>query len=553
MPRLKLQHALLASVAFAGAAFAAPTQGATACGDLVNLKIPASDIGLPSGGATIVSAATATVPADPATPDVMREYCKAQGAVQPIDPYAPPVNFEVNLPVQWNGKALQYGGGGSNGVLITGLNPLRDARADTPVPVARGFATWGTDSGHDNKKLAEPRAFALNEEALLNMAYASYKKTHDVGVKIATAFYGRGPAKVYFFGGSEGGREALLMAQRFPNDFDGIVSVVPVVNYTGGNLARAGLAQLQKGGGWISPAKVELIHNAVNAACDKLDGLADGVIGAYEKCLKVFDVAALRCPNGADTGDACLSDAQIEADRVAHRPYPYPFPMKYGVASFPGWNYGSEVQPGGMIDAVTGRDKPQFPVASGKKPSIAWATADGFVRYLFVRDARFNSLDFKAADYAARIRAISELFDTTDPDLSAFLAHGGKLILKGNGADYQRSVMQEITYYNSVVARMGQERVDRFFRFFVTPGVNHAGNGLLSSGAAVPAKVDMLGALDSWVDTGKAPDQLLQVTQERQAPFKVTASRPMCRYPLTPRYDGRGDPNEASSFACASQ
>ena len=132
----------------------------------------------------------------------------------------------------------------------------------------------------------EPRAFALNDESLLNMAYASYKKTRDVGVRIAAAFYDRAPAKMYFFGGSEGGREALMMAQRFPNDFDGIVSVVPVVNYTGANLMRVRLAQLQRDGGWISPPKVKLIHNAVIAACDKLDGLADGVIGAYEKCMK---------------------------------------------------------------------------------------------------------------------------------------------------------------------------------------------------------------------------------------------------------------------------
>ena len=553
MPRFKFHHALLFSIAFTAAVFAAPAHAGIACPDLINLKIAASDIGLPSGGAIISSATMAAMPADPAAPDAKRDYCKVLGAVLPVDPNAPPVNFEVNLPVQWNGKAVQYGGGGSNGVLITGLNPLRDARADTPVPVARGYATWGTDSGHDNKKLTEPRAFALNDESLLNMAYASYKKTHDVGVRIATAFYDRAPIKMYFFGGSEGGREALLMAQRFPQDFDGIVSVVPVAYYTGGNLVRARLAQLQKDGGWINPVKVKLIHNAVNAACDKLDGLADGVIGAYEKCMQVFDVGSLRCPGGSDTGDNCLSDAQIEADRLAHRPFEHPFPMKYGVTSFPGWNYGSEDQPGGMLENLTGNAKPQFPIKAEPKPSTAWVNGDGFVRFLFVRDAKFNSLDFKAADHVARIQAISEIFDTTDPDLSAFLARGGKLILKGNGADYQRSVMQEITYYNSVVARMGRERVDQFMRFFVTPGVNHAGNGLLSSGAAVPAKVDMLGALDSWVITGKAPEQLLQVTQEKQTPFKVTASRPMCRYPLTPRYDGKGDLNEASSFTCANQ
>ena len=553
MSRFRFRHALLAGAAFAGAAFAAPSQAAVACADLVNLKIAASEIGLPSGGATISSAAMATVPADPATPEVTRDYCKVLGAVLPVDPNAPPVNFQVNLPAQWNGKAVQYGGGGSNGVLITGLNALRDARADTPVPVARGFATWGTDAGHDNRKLKEPREFALNDESLLNMAYASYKKTRDVGVRIAAAFYDRRPAKLYFFGGSEGGREALMMAQRFPNDFDGIVSVVPVVNYTGANLMRVRLAQLQRDGGWIGAAKVKLIHNAVTAACDKLDGLADGVIGAYEKCMKVFDVATLRCPGGADTGDTCLSDAQIETDRLIHRPFVYPVPMKHGIRSFPGWNYGGEDQQGGLVDTLTGVEKPQFPAGSRKTTSIGWINADGFVRYVFVRDPAFNPFDFKAADHAPRIREISEMFDTTDPDLSAFLARGGKLILKGNGADYQRSVMQEIAYYNSVVARMGQARANQFIRFFVTPGVNHAGNGLLSSGAAVPAKVDMLGALDSWVDTGKAPEQLLQVTQERQAPFKTTASRPMCRYPLTPRYDGRGDPNEASSFACASQ
>jgi hypothetical protein len=392
MSHLALQPHFAVGVATAALVAAwTPAVAATSCGNLVNLKIPASEIGLPSGGATIASSQVQTVPADPKTPGATREYCKVLGAIAPFDASAPPVNFEVNLPAQWNGKALQYGGGGSNGVLITGLAPLRDARPDTPVPVARGFATWGTDSGHDNKKLPEPRAFALNDESMINMAYAAYKKTHDVGVRIAIAFYDRTPAKMYFFGGSEGGREALMMAQRFPNDFDGIVSVVPVANYTGNNLMRAKLAVLQKNGGWINPAKVKLIHNAVNAACDKLDGLADGVIGAYEKCMSVFDVGTLRCADGADTGDACLSDAQIEADKLVHRPFEYPFPLKYGITAFPGWNYGSEDQPGGMVESVTGAKPPEFPITSEKGQSVAWTNADGFVRYYFVRDAKFNS------------------------------------------------------------------------------------------------------------------------------------------------------------------
>ncbi len=538
-----------AAIAFASA----PANAAMNCADLVNLKIAASEIGLPSGGAAINSAQIANVAADPATPDVKRDYCKVLGAIAPVDASAPPVNFEVNLPMQWNGKALQYGGGGSNGVLISGLAPLRDARADTPVPVARGFATWGTDSGHDNKKLDEAQAFALNNEALVNMAYAAYKKTHDAGVRIATAFYGRGPAKMYYFGGSEGGREALMMAQRFPNDFDGIVAVVPVANYTGSQLARTKLAQLQQDGGWLNPAKVKMLKAAVNAACDKLDGLADGVISAYEKCLTVFDPKALRCASGKDEGDTCLSDAQVEADRLVHRPFQYPFALANGTTSFPGWTYGSEDQPGGMIDTITGVEPPHFPIQSEKVQSVAWANSNGFVRYVLAKDAKFNPFQFAAQEFAPRIREISDLYDTTNPDLSPFLARGGKLLLKGNGADYQRSIMQEITYYKSVVAKMGQTRVDSFIRFYTTPGVNHPGNGVLASGEPVPAKVDMLGALDAWADGGKAPGTLMQVTQDRKAPFKVAASRPMCLYPATPRYDGKGNPNDASSFACAKQ
>jgi feruloyl esterase len=551
---VKLKTALVSStVAILIAAAASSANAAGNCGDLANLKIIASDIGLASGGATIASAQIATVPADPANPGATRDYCKVLGAVAPIDPNAPPVNFEVNLPAEWNGKAVQYGGGGSNGVLITGLAALRDARRDTPVPVARGFATWGTDSGHDNSRLPEPRAFALNDEALVNMAYASYKKTHDVGARIATAFYGRAPSKIYFYGGSEGGREALTMAQRFPADFDGIVSVVPVSNYTGSNLARAKLVQLQREGGWINPAKVKLIHQAVNAACDKLDALDDGVINAYEKCLSIFDVGTLRCPNGADTGDTCLSDKQIEADRLVHRPYQYPFAMKNGVTAFPGWTYGSEEQPGGMVDTITGAEPPQFPITNQKTQSVAWINADGLVRYYFARDPKFDPLQFSPEKFAVRIKEISELFDATDPDLSAFQARGGKLILKGNGADYQRSVLQEVDYYKSVIAKMGQDRVDQFMRFYVTPGVNHPGNGVMRDGKAVPAKLDMLGVLDAWADAGKAPDTLMQVSQEEQAPFKTIASRPMCRYPLSPRYDGYGDPKEMASFTCARQ
>ena len=266
----------------------AHAQSAARCADLAHLKIVPAEIGLPSGGATISSAEIATVSADPKTPEATREFCKVLGAIAPVDPNAPPVNFQVNLPLQWNGKAVQYGGSGYNGVLITGLAPLRDARPDTPVPVARGYATWGTDSGHEEKKLAEIFSFALNDESLVNFAYASYKKTRDAARLITEAFYARIPEKLYFYGGSEGGREGLAMAQRFPNDYDGIVSAVPVINFVGLTVAgnRHGIFQLN--GGWLNPAKVTLLRKAAIAACDSLDGLADGIVSAYQRCVEKF-------------------------------------------------------------------------------------------------------------------------------------------------------------------------------------------------------------------------------------------------------------------------
>jgi feruloyl esterase len=463
------------------------------------------------------------------------------------------VNFQVNLPLQWNGKAVQYGGGAYNGTLITGLQPLRDARRDTPVPVARGFATWGTDSGHEATRLPEPPAFARNDEALINYAYASYKNTRDAGRRIATQYYGRPPSKTYYFGGSEGGREALMMAQRFPNDFDGIVSVVPAINFMGTLAAELKTGIAQQNGGWLNPAKVTTLRMATSAACDAADGLADGVVGAYEKCVGVFDPKSLRCANGADTGNDCLSDAQIAAVETLHRPTQLPFALANGLTSYPGWNYGSEDQAGGMVQYVTGLRPARFPDPSPEGQGIHWSHGNGGARYFIARDAKLDPFAFAPSKFSDRMRQLSEMLDATDPDLSAFLARNGKLILKANGADFALSPFQVIDYYKSVVAKLGQPRADQFIRFYVTPGVNHQGNGVLRSGEAVPAKIDLLGALDAWVDTGEPPGPLMQVSQEANAPFSILSSRPMCRYPLYPHYDGRGDPKQASSFTCTPQ
>jgi feruloyl esterase len=529
-----------------------PASAAVNCADLVNLRIPASEIGLPSGGATITSAQMATVPADPLNPGATRDYCKVLGAVEPMDPNAPPVNFEVNLPVDWNGKAVQYGGGGFNGVLITGLAPLRDARLDTPVSVARGYATWGTDSGHDSAKLPEIQAFALNAEALENYAFASYKKVRDVAVQITRVSYGSAPRRIYYYGGSEDGREGITMAQRFPADYDGIVSTVPAINFTGIVIAgaRNGIALMDKG--WLSPAKVKTLHKAVLDACDSNDGLVDGIVSRYTACRAAFDPKKLRCPEGRDS-DSCLTDPQIAAVETIHSPYAFSFPLANGVTSYPPYNYGGEDQPGSMVAWMTGTKAPAYPLPSPAEQGILWYYGSGFVRYFIAGDPNFDPRRFRPEDFRARIEHISALMDSTDPDLSRFAARGGKLILKENMSDHAISPYNGIVYYKSVVEKLGQASVDSFMRFYVTPGANHGGAGVSSvDGTALPQGIDLLDAIDGWVDRGVVPGALVQVAQDPKPSFTVTASRPMCRYPQWPRYIG-GPPKDAASFSCVGE
>jgi hypothetical protein len=551
--RLRHTAAVAALIAAVVGPSAAVAQTSTPCAALAGRSIEPKLIGLASGAASVTSAAIERLPASPSAPEPGVAYCKVLGEIAPRDAAAPPIRFEVNLPENWNRKAVQYGGGGFNGVLITGLDALRDARLDTPVPVARGFATWGTDSGHDNAKLPEIQAFALNDEALENFAFAAYKKVRGAAVEIVRLYYGEAPQRVYFYGGSEGGREGLTMAQRFPADFDGIVSVVPVINWVGLQAAgtRNGIALM--GPGWLSPAKVKTLHKAVMEACDARDGLTDGIVSRYASCVGAFDPQKLRCVGGRDD-DACLSEAQIAAVETIRKPYVFPFALANGITSYPGYNYGGEDQPDGMVAWQAGPKPPAYPLPPPAEQSRAWFFGAGAVRYFLAGDPKLDPRQFRAEDYKARIERISALMDSTDPDLSRFAASGGKLILKENMSDFAQSPFAGAEYYKSVVAKLGQQAVDSFMHFYVTPGASHSGTGVSNvDGAPLPRGVDLLAEIDYWVDQGIAPHALVQVAQEAKPPFAITASRPMCRYPAWPRYKGEGSPKDAASFACVTE
>ncbi|MBR0717118.1 tannase/feruloyl esterase family alpha/beta hydrolase [Bradyrhizobium liaoningense] len=518
--------------------------------------IEAAKIGLPSGGATIDSAelvqsaplAQAQLPFGPLPPylavvPAVPEYCKVVGAIAPVDPKAPPIRFQVNLPTDWNGSSVQFGGGGFNGTLITGLGLPPLAPADHPSPLARGFVTYGTDSGHQMAPNVPIQAFALNDEALTNFAYAAYKKVRDVAVVLMQRRYGKAPAKLYYVGFSEGGREGLTMAQRFPNDFDGILSGVPVINWVALQTAGTRIGMAQFGGGWIDPDKVKAVHEAVLAACDKLDGLADGIVSNYEGCKKTFDSARLACRPGSDT--ACLSETQLKVVDRLHGRSPLGFAAANGLDSYPGWGFGGEAAAGtgpvgGWVGWETGAAAPTLP--PGPTGSRAWLYGSGAVQYFFARDPNYDATKFDPAQLADRMKEVSSLMDSTDPDLSVFATRGGKIIMFENMADYAQSPYAGIEYYKSVQAKMGVAKVDDSLRLYVAPGVDHMGAG-------APATVDLFEALTQWVEKDKAPGEMTQVLQETKPPFSVTAARPMCRYSAYPHYQG-GDVNKAESFRC---
>jgi len=561
MTRLPIPAALVAATLLGGCASRPPSppaltalgaDPAAACAALA-APVPASAIGLPSGAARIESAtwtaATALAVAErgptpaarvsPATP----AFCKLLGRIAPVTAGAPDIVFQANLPAQWNGRSLQYGGGGFNGTLINAVGLPPAQRFDTASPLAQGFITVGTDSGHQTGPTDIPQAFALNDEAFQNFAHAAYKKVRDVSVALARRAYGRAPDHLYFMGSSEGGREAVTMAQRYPADFDGIFSRVPVLSWTG--LQHAGLRDglASRGEAWIRPAQLQAVQQAVLAACDGADGLADGIISDPVGCRQRLDLNALRC-TGAPS-DSCLTEPQLRAVQTLQSPIQIGVPLAHGVTEYPGRGPSGEGLPaagptGGWGAWWLGSKPPALPPEPAN--GIGWFYGAGAIQYVYGRDPKLDLTRYRPQDHAARVQEVSALMDATNPDLSAFQARGGKLLVLEHMADYAQSPYAGIRWFESVQARMGAAEVARFARLYTAPNVDHVGSG-------APAHVDMLPALVAWVEQGQAPAGLQLVEQGFSAGFPVLRARPLCEWPRWPRYRG-GDAAAAASFDC---
>ena len=532
-------------------------------------SIPASAIGEPVGSVVLYEPrwveGTATAPA----------HGIVEGSIMPVDPKGWPINFRVILPASWSLRGMQQGGGGMNGSL--GVSARGSA-------LSKGFALYGSDSGHQSggmgpgaKPLASGPAggdeWALNDEAIKNLGYMQMKKTHDAAVYIMERVYGKKPAYNYYVGSSQGGREALTVSQRYPADYDGIIANVPILNNSTLMLAPV-LIRIQEKpiANWVTPAKVKAITKEFIRQADALDGVADGMINNYMAARAIFNVKdgigpkdpwkALRAPNGVDPNpedaseNAKLTDGQIKTLEFVYSPYTRKAPLANGVKSFGMWLPNTSPADMGLI--ANTRFKGQEGAAENARlfTHLGIAGTTGFL----MQDIKANSLDYvEDGKWTKRRQEISTWLDATNPDLSAFYKRGGKMIITSGLMDNLASNGAQLDYYQSVIDKMGRNKVDEFARLFVVP---HGGHGLSGKGYSVngegkpvtpkniagPNGDDNLDLLVSWVEKKQAPAKTLVIDDKgRIGTDKNVKGYLLCSYPNYPQYVS-GPIENASSY-----
>jgi hypothetical protein len=525
--------------------------GLTACDDFAGLTIPASVTPLATKGAKVTSAT-----AQPATgtgAKAVGTFCRVTAEIAPVDPAAPPIKMEINFPEKWNGKALMYGGGGFNGVILSTSGTIRLQPPDMPIPLARGYVTFAGDSGHDGANRAD---FALNEEALKNYAFDAVKKTRDVAVHLIKRRYGRRHEKLYFHGSSNGGKEALGFIQRYPEDIDGAMVFWPATYFGTANLQFGRIARaFTAPGAYLSIPQRKALVDAAMEACDELDGVRDGVISNVRACQQKFDPSTatasgkpLRCSGGGNEGESCINDAQIGALKVMGSALRLNYKLASGETGYPGFyvwgmDLGSQETDDlakGVLAQGLGKLAPAYPVASGMP--FLHAFADQYARFFVTRNPQVSWQNIdpeKPGEWQARLSELAGLLDMPKTDLSAFHKRGGKVLLVHGLADQIVPPQSSADYYERVVATMGRETVAQFLKFYEVPGTAHSGFGVSFNPAW-----DVLGALDAWATGGAAPSVIVTDTH-----FKPGRTRPLCEYPTYARYKG-GDPDLAASFNC---
>lgn len=537
-------------------------------------SVPAFSIGEPVSSVKIYE--PRWIESNEATP----AYGVVEGSIFPVDPNGWPINFRVLLPVRWSQRAMQVGGGGMNGFITVreGRNPM----------LSKGFALYGSDAGHQAGSMGFPGAsqnkplasgptqgdeWALNEEAIRNLGYMQMKKTHDATMVIMERVYGKLPQYNYYVGSSQGGREGLTVAQRYPKDYNGIVSNVPIVNFSSLMLAPE-LIRIQEKPlkCWVTLAKVNAIRAEFLRQCDTLDGLADGIINNYMAARAVFNVhdrvgptdpwAALRAPNNIDpdpnnkSESAELTNEQIKTMEFVYSPYEFSTPLANGVRAFGMWLPTTDPDGFGMITGTRYRGQEGADESAKVYNSLGTLGVTGFV----MQNIRANPLDYvEGGRWDKRREQISEWLDSDNPDLSAFCKNSGKIIITIGTMDNIASPGAQLDYYQSLLDKMGRETIDKFARLYVVPQTGHglSGKSYKMNGEGKPVEVknipiphgnDNMDLIIAWVENNEPPAKTLVINPQGKIGVKQEgAGYLLCSYPNYPRYVS-GHVDQVSSY-----
>jgi feruloyl esterase len=419
------------------------------------------------------------------------------------------IKIEVWLPVTgWNGKFEGVGNGGWSGNI---------AYTSLAAQLAQGYATASTDTGHSGER----GEFALGHpEKLTDFAWRAVHEMTVAGKAIVARFYGTEPRLSYWYGCSSGGKQGLKEAQKFPSDYDGIVAGAPANYWThlmAGSIWIA-RASHQDEASFIPPSKYPALHQAVLDACDAIDGVKDGVIEDPRACH--FDPASIECKGG--DGPSCLTAPQVATARKIYGPAKNP---RTGATIFPGLAYGSELAWRGL---------------AGPRPLVI---AEDYYKFVVFKNPAwdYRTFDFDQ-DVTLSDRVDAGAINATDPDMKAFFARGGKIVMYHGWADQLISPQNSLDYLDQVAKAMGGlDKADASIRLFMVPGMTHCGGG------PGPTTFDALGALEQWVEQKKAPDRL---TASHLANGVPDRTRPICPYPRVATYTGSGSSDDAASFVC---
>ena len=483
----------------------------------------------------------------------VKRHCEIAAVSRPTSDSV--INFILWLPPQedWNGKYLQYGSGGWGGAFQPN---------EMVGPLAQGYAVAETDDGHQNQDMVgalTPTWAMGHPEKLIDFGYRAVHETAMQSKAALQGYFNKPASRSYFKGCSDGGREALMEVERYPEEFDGVIAGAPANHWTHhfAGFIWNELALNAKPESRITAEQLPAIQKSALAACDELDGVKDGLIEDPRKCH--FDPTVLLC-HGAPGAD-CLTQPQVDALKQV---YAGPKDSKTGEQIYPGYEPGAEAEPGTWLGWIV--PFPQLP-----QGSIQSLFGNGFFSVVVHEDPKW---DWHTMDFSRDVKVADEkdapIINSFNPDLRTFRDHGGKLIQYHGWGDPAISPRDSINFYEKVTAFLTSSPdprtaeandVQGFYRLFMVPGMGHCvggsgptsfGNDATQPDNPVDADHDLLMALDRWVTKGVAPEKLIGSGKSGgSAPVRIT--RPLCPYPKVARYKGHGDSKVADSFGCVKE